>query len=60
MCMKHAAVFLYLAASNPCILVLTTSIGVLPKTLAAPAIAPKAPTNNLGHSLFLSPPLYVS
>lgn len=46
---KQSHVLLYLAASSPCILVFTTSIGVFPKTLAAPATAPKHPTRSLGH-----------
>lgn len=40
---KQSRVFLYLLASKPCILVFTTSIGVLPKTDTAPANPPNSP-----------------
>lgn len=43
-----------------CILVFITSIGVFPKTEAAPAKAPKAPTTNFGTGAFGSPPRYQS
>lgn len=39
-----------------CILVLTTSTGVLPYTEAAPATAPNKPTIGLGTCLVESPP----
>ena len=43
-----------------CKRVLITSTGVLPKTDAAPAVAPKSPVRSVGTFLFLSSPLYQS
>lgn len=40
--------------------VFTTSMGVLPKTDAAPAMAPKAPTTSFGTGFFESPARYQS
>jgi hypothetical protein len=45
---------------HTCIRVLTTSTGVLPKTDAAPAIAPNVPTRSFGTGFDGSPPLYQS
>uniref|UniRef100_A0A6B0UYN6 Uncharacterized protein n=1 Tax=Ixodes ricinus TaxID=34613 RepID=A0A6B0UYN6_IXORI len=56
----QSKVFLYLWASRPCMRVLTTSMGVLPKTEAAPATAPNMPTTSLLTGLLGSPPRYQS
>jgi len=52
--------FLYFEASNPCILVLTTSIGVLQRAELAPAMAPNKPIMVLGTGTFGSPLRYLS
>ena len=51
--LKQSTVFLYLLASNPCILVLTTSIGVLPKTDTAPAKPPNNPEEYINLQTFI-------
>nr|CAD7568153.1 unnamed protein product [Timema californicum] len=56
----QSAVFLYLCESNPCILVFTTSAGVLASTDAAPANAPMRPTTELGTFADDTSPLYHS
>lgn len=45
---------------HTCILVLTTSIGVLPNTEQAPAKAPNTPVTRVGIGFLGSPPLYRS
>lgn len=51
-CIAQSSVFLYFAASRLCIRVLTTSNGVLPNTLAAPAIKPNTPVISTGTDAF--------
>jgi hypothetical protein len=50
--MAQSNVFLYFEASRLCIRVLTTSSGVLPKTLAAPAMIPNKPVTSIGTGSF--------